>query len=109
MQKALSYSRRALSRVRASQEIWVCWHCDGCDDVSRVGDLSAEGLFIVTSKPIARVGATALVDFLVQEGALRAQAVVRHIAAGAGIGVQFTAVDNRALLRTLITRLRSPL
>jgi hypothetical protein len=107
MKKTVRYSRRALSRVEASQDIWVCWRCNGFEDIARVRDLSVEGLFIQTVNPNACVGVTTRLDFLVQEGAIRAEAIVRHVVAGSGMGLQFTAVEDRSLLRTVISRLRS--
>jgi len=59
-------------------DVWVYWRCEGMDDVSRVGDLSVGGLFLSTPVP-PPVGAKAKLDFLVQEGQIRAEAVVRHM------------------------------
>lgn len=106
VQKKPSYSRRALLRVEASEDIWVCWHCNGCDDVSRVRNVTVEGLFIQTLKPRAAVGMTSRVDFLVQDGQIRADAVVRHVQ-DSGFGLRFTAIENRPHLTALIARLRS--
>ena len=54
------------------------------------------------------VGATAKIDFLVQEGQIRADAIVRHVEPRDGMGLKFTAVPeaDRAHLGMLITRLR---
>jgi hypothetical protein len=56
--------------------------------------VSLGGLFVETAKPSA-VGSTAQVDFLVQEGQIRADAVVRHSQQGRGLGLKFTAVVER--------------
>lgn len=104
-----SYSRRALSRIEATDDLWVCWRCDGRDDISRVRDLSIDGLFIHTTYQGVKVGTTAKLDFLVQEGRLRAEAAVRHVRRGTGLGLKFTALaeEDRSRLKALITRLRS--
>ena len=103
-----SYSRRHTSRVESPDDVWVCWRCDNKDDVSRVRDLSAGGLFIATAN--ARpVGTKARLDFLVQEGQIRAEAVVRHIKHGNGLGLKFIGVTEQdsPRLAALLTRLRS--
>ncbi len=103
-----SYSRRHTSRVQAPDDVWVCWRCNGMDDVSRVRDLSVGGLFIATPGP-RPVGMKAKLDFLVQEGQIRAEAIVRHIEPGDGLGLKFTAVTEQDSphLAELLTRLRN--
>ena len=85
----------------------VYWRCNDRDDVSTVGDISFGGLFIKTCTP-RPVGAAATIDFLVQEGQIRAEAVVRHMEAANGLGLKFTAMPegDRPRLGMLITRLR---
>lgn len=102
-----SFSRRLTSRVDIPEDVWVCWRCNGRDDVSHVRDLSVGGLFIETPKP-PPVGTVAKIDFLVQEGQIKADAVVRHVRPASGLGLKFTAVpeEDRPRLRMLITRLR---
>jgi PilZ domain len=104
-----SYSRRALTRLRASEEIWVCWRCNGRDDVSRVLDISIDGLFIQTPHLKVKEGMPAKLDFLVQEGSIKADAVVRHVKGGSGLGLRFLAVadEDRQRLKALLRRLRS--
>jgi hypothetical protein len=104
-----SYSRRALTRLRASEDIWVCWRCNGRDDVARVLDISVEGLFIQTPNLKVKEGTPARLDFLVQEGSIKADAVVRHVKGGSGVGLRFQVVadEDRQRLRALLGRLRS--
>jgi len=104
-----SYSRRALTRFRASEDIWVCWRCNGREDVSRVLDISIDGLFIETLRLKLKEGMPAKLDFLVQEGSIKADAVVRHIKDGSGLGLRFLAVpdEDRQRLKALLRRLRS--
>ena len=107
-QKTATPSRRFNSRIALRQDVWVCWQCNGRDDVSRVRDLSLGGLFLETRSPRA-VGSLTKVDFLVGEGQIRADAVVRHVVAGRGLGLKFTAVieQDRLKLAALMRRLRS--
>gem|GEM_PF-1190477 len=104
-----SYSRRALTRIPASEDIWLCWRCNGRDDVSRVLDISIDGLFIATPHFSVKEGMPAKLDFLVQEGRIKAEAVVRHVKRGSGIGLRFIAVadQDRSRLKALLSRLRS--
>ena len=90
-----------------TQDIWVCWQCNGRDDVSRVCDLSLGGLFLETASPRA-IGAPTKVDFLVGEGQIRAEAVVRHVVPGRGLGLKFIAVteQDRRKFAALMRRVR---
>ncbi|SRR5712692_8382808 len=101
------FSRRLDSRVHTTEDVWVYWRCNGRDDVSHVRDLSVGGLFIETPKPWP-VGAVAKIDFLVQEGQIKADAIVCHAKPASGLGLKFTAVSegDRPHLKVLITRLR---
>src|SRR5260370_5686473 len=76
--------------------------------LARVRDVSLGGLFVETAKPRA-VGSTAKVDFLVQEGQIRADAVVRHVEPGCGLGLKLTALSDgdRPHFIALLNRLRS--
>ena len=100
------FSRRLSSRVGTPQCLWVYWRCNGHDDLSSVSDLSLGGLFIETSDP-RPLGATVKIDFLVQEGQIRAEAIVRHVKPGTGLGLQLTALaePDRPRLAALMTRL----
>ena len=84
------------------------WRCHGREDVSRVRDMGMGGLFIETSEPKDE-GVRARLDFLVQEGQIRADAEVRHASSGIGLGLKFTALSeqDRPKLAALLTRLRA--
>ena len=109
LQPKPSYSRRALTSFRASDDIWVCWRCNGREDVSRVLDISIDGLFIQTPHLKVKEGMSAKLDFLVQEGTIKADAVVRHVKGGSGLGLRFLAVpeEDRQRLKALLRRLRT--
>lgn len=101
------YSRRVTSRVKTPDGVWVYWRCNGRADVSRVRDLSLRGLFLETQDP-RPLGLTVKIDFLVQDGQIRAEAVVRHAKPTCGLGLQFTAVSGADCpnLTALMTRAR---
>jgi PilZ domain len=104
----LAYSRRMTSRIETMDDVWVYWHCQGKADVSRVCDLSPGGLFLSTSAPPPQ-GTKAKLDFLVQEGQIRTEAVVRHLVPGRGIGLKFTAITDKDCpqLVALLKRIRT--
>jgi PilZ domain len=68
--------------------------------------MSMGGLFIETPEPRPE-GVLTRLHFLVQEGQIRADAVVRHAKSGIGIGVKFTALSelDRPKLAALWNRL----
>jgi PilZ domain len=104
----LAYSRRMTSRIETMDDVWVYWYCQGKTDVSRVCDLSPGGLFLSTPAPPPQ-GAKAKLDFLVQEGQIRTEAVVRHLVPGRGIGLKFTAITDKDCpqLVALLKRIRT--
>ena len=66
------------------------------------------GLFVQT-EGARHVDAPIRLYFLVQEGQIRAKAVVRHARPGSGLGLKFTALteEDGPRLAELMTRLRS--
>jgi len=69
--------------------------------------MSLGGLFVET--PTSRsLGSTVKLEFLVQEGKVRADAVVRRVEPGSGLALKFTAVitEDRSRLAKLMNRLR---
>jgi PilZ domain len=101
-------TRRRYPRIEKPHEVWVYWHSQGREDISRVRDLSTAGLFVETE--VGRdVDAAIRLDFLVQEGQIRAKAIVRHVKSGCGLGLKFIAVttEDGPRLTALMTRLRS--
>jgi hypothetical protein len=96
------------SRIETLGDVWVYWRCEGMDDVSRVCDLSVGGLFLSTPV-LPPLGAKAKLDMLVPEGQIRAEAVVRHLTPGGGLGLKFTAITDQDCPRlvALLNRIRS--
>ena len=101
-------SRRLTSRVETPQGVWVYWRCGGRADVSPIRDMSMGGAFLKTIKT-QPLGSTINLHFLIQEGQLRADAVVKHVRSNQGLGLKFTAVseEDRARFAALMTRVRS--
>jgi hypothetical protein len=95
------------SRVESSGDVWVYWQCGGSEDLSPVLDMSIGGLFIQTLKTRTE-GILARLHFLVPEGQIRADAIVRHARPGIGLGLKFTALSeqDRPQLTALLMRLR---
>jgi hypothetical protein len=107
MEQQTPHSRRFSSRVETPGDVYVYWSSAGYDDISRVRDLSSGGLFVQTRKSRA-VGAKTNVHFLVEQGQIRDEAVVRHVEPGRGLGLELTAVreEDRRRLADLMKRLR---
>jgi PilZ domain len=106
LKQRIAPGRRHYPRVEAGQGVWVYWNCENLKDTSRVRDLSLGGLFVATEE-VRVVGTTIRLDFLVQEGAIRAAAVVRHAEPGRGMGLKFTSIHREDLqhLAELVNRL----
>jgi hypothetical protein len=103
----MAYSRRVTSRAEVNGGVYALWNCNGRDDLSRIRDLGVGGLFIETRR-LKDLGALVKVHFLVSEGQIRADAVVRHVKPGQGLGLKFTALNDRdgQGLEALMKRLR---
>jgi hypothetical protein len=86
----------------------VSWHGGDCDLqlYSRVQTLSMGGLFISTPNP-PPVGTKLRLVFEIPGGSVRAEATVRNVVPGEGIGVEFTriALGDKLLLQKLLNRL----
>jgi PilZ domain len=90
----LPYFRRRTTRVEAGEGVYAFWSCDGREGLARVHDLSTGGLFI--ESPVEQaLGAPVKLDFLADEGQIRANAVVRHTKPGKGVGLKFVAINDQ--------------
>ena len=98
-------SRRHYPRVKTPEGVRVYCRCEGLEDTSPVRDLSVGGLFLETGETRA-LGTTIKPEFLVQEGAIRAEAVVRYVKPGSGMGLKFTSVhrEDAPRLTALVSR-----
>lgn len=106
MPLTVSGFRRHALRVEAGEGVYALWNYAGQEDLARVCDLSPGGLFIESPVEM-NLGATVKLDFLADEGQIRATAVVRHVKPGHGLGLKFTAVQDFQHLAALIKRLGS--
>ena len=113
MQVLTGPSRRRTSRIPVSNDItndvWVYWESPTGRDVSRVKDLSPSGLFIET-RARKREGDLLSLHFLVQEGQIRAEAIVKHNTTGRGLGMKINSIPSQDAphLHRLLMRLREP-
>ena len=103
MSEAIVFSARRLSPRFEAEGIRVHWHCDGHAETSTVLNIGLRGVFLETGK--ARpIDSIAQINFLVCKGQIRVEGVVRHVAGGRGVGLEFTAIqagDRRNLLQLL--------
>jgi hypothetical protein len=97
---------RRHQRISLPQGMSVTWYGSGQQQVSRVKTLSMGGLFLCGSYTL-RVGTDLTLVFEVPGGMVLAEAIVRNIVPGEGMGVEFTKMNrqNRVLLEGLLTRL----
>jgi hypothetical protein len=107
-ENAPAFCRRRSSRFAAPDFVYVYWRGEGMDDISAVRNLSVGGLFLSTHRR-QQTGATVKMEFLVQEGQIRAEGVVQRWEASDGLGLKFTAIsdEDRHRLAALLGRLRS--
>jgi hypothetical protein len=97
---------RRHQRIFLPQGMSVTWYGGGQQQVSRVKTLSMGGLFLCGSNTL-RVGTDLTLVFEVPGGMVLADAVVRNIVPGEGMGVEFTKMnrESRVLLEGLLMRL----
>ena len=108
LEQVVCPSRRLSSRVETPEDIWVYWLCDGRADLSAVQNLSLGGVFLNTPKT-RPIDSRTEIHFCVQEGQIRTEALVRHVAPGRGLGLKFTAIKeaDRPRFIRLMDRFRS--
>ena len=106
MPKETPREARRHQRISLPKGMSVTWYGGGQQQVSRVKTLSIGGLFLCGSIT-QRVGTDLTLVFEVPGGVILAEAVVRNIVPGEGMGVEFTKMNpqSRALLEELLKRL----
>jgi hypothetical protein len=97
---------RRYPRISLPNGMFVAWHGGNLQLFSRVRTLGMGGLFITSPEP-SPVGTKLRLAFYVPGGSVHAEAIVRNIAPGEGMGVEFTKMDrqHRVLLERLLSRL----
>src|SRR2546427_9141259 len=106
MSAASGEKKRRYPRIALPKGMWVAWHDGGRRWASRVQTLGMGGLFINIPDPPV-VGTVVKLLFEVPSGEVRAQAIVRNVKPGQGMGVEFRqmAMEDRARLQQLLKRL----
>jgi hypothetical protein len=109
LKKQVLHSRRQHKRVETPQGVWAVWRCGRTEDTSRVKDLGVGGLFIETLK-VCPVDAMVELHFLVEDGEITANATVRYVKVGSGLGLKFKTVrgEDQVRFATMIKRLIQP-
>jgi hypothetical protein len=97
---------RRYERITLPKGMSVAWYGGGQQQVSRVKTLSIGGLFVCGSSA-PPLGMELKLVFEVPGGVVQADAVVRNIVPGEGMGVEFTKMNplDRMLLERLLKRL----
>jgi hypothetical protein len=94
-------------RTASPLDLWVYWHSETYGNLSRVREISVQGVVLETPQAIP-VGETINLSFLLEKGQLRTQAVVRYVKPGFGLGLEFkTEVADRTGLTALLTKIRA--
>ena len=98
--------KRRYLRISLPKGMRVAWHGGDLQLFSRVRTLGMGGLFISVSDP-PPVGTKLRLSFEVPGGNVQAEAIVRNIVAGEGMGVEFKKLrlKDRILLEDLLKRL----
>jgi hypothetical protein len=106
MPEKSSSTKRRYQRIELPQGMAVAWQETSRKEVARVKTLSLGGLFIASLDP-PPVGTTLKLIFEVPGGHVRARAVIRNSVPGAGMGIEFTAMnyEDRGRLAILLKRL----
>ncbi len=97
---------RRYPRASLPNGMSVAWLGSDLQFFSRVQTIGMGGLFIATPNP-APVGTKLRLTFQVPGGSVLPEAIVRNVAPGRGMGVEFTRMEpsERFLLETLMERL----
>jgi hypothetical protein len=97
--------KRRHERICLPKGMSAAWYGGGQQQVSRVKTLGMGGAFLCGNT--MRAGTELTLVFQIPGGILQAEAVVRNIVIGEGMGVEFAKMnpEGRVLLEQLLTRL----
>jgi PilZ domain len=106
MTVATQSGTRRHERISLPKGMTVAWYGGGQQQISRVKTLSLGGLF-VCGPDAPPLGSELKLVFQVPGGMVQADAVVRNIVPGEGMGIEFTSMNpaDKALLESLLKRL----
>jgi PilZ domain len=98
--------KRRYPRISLPKGMMVAWHGGDLQLFSRVRTISMGGLFVSVPNP-PPVGTKLRLTFEVPGGNVQAEAIVRSIVPGDGMGVEFVrlTLKDRVLLEKLLKRL----
>lgn len=101
-------TQRRFQRISLPNGMSVAWYGGGDQQVSRVKTLGMGGVFLSGSR-VKPVGTKLKLVFQVPGGIVQAEAIVRSVSTGEGMGVEFTEMNpqDRVLLERLLGRLLS--
>jgi PilZ domain len=99
---------RRYERISLPKGMSVAWYGGGQQQVSRVKTLCMGGAFLCGALTL-RVGTDLMLVFEVPGGMVLAEAIVRNVVPGEGMGVEFVNMNpqSRFLLEGLLRRLLS--
>jgi hypothetical protein len=99
MVEATPKKTRRHPRVKSPRGLFVAWETGSKRSVSRLETLSLGGVFIHTPEP-APIGSTLNILLDMQNGDVRARAIVRRVAPSEGMGIEFISMtpEDRARL-----------
>jgi hypothetical protein len=106
MIETASREKRQYQRISLPKGMFVAWHGGDLQLFSRVRTLGMGGLFISAPNP-PPVSTKLRLSFEVPGGYVHAEAIVRNIVPGEGMGAEFTRMElkDRILLEQLLKRL----
>lgn len=108
MVDAQAKKTRRHPRVTSPKGLFVAWETGSRRAVSRLETLSLGGVFIHTPEP-PPVGSTINILLEMQNGDVRARAVVRRVAPSKGMGIEFISMtpEDRARLNKQLQQMLS--
>src|SRR5262252_8295398 len=97
---------RQHKRIVLPKGMFVAWYGGGEQRVARVKTLGMGGLFVAEPRP-PKVGTALRLSFEVPGGSVSVEAVVRNVAPGQGMGIEFVNLGTRerVLMEILMRRL----
>lgn len=106
MTKKGYHAARRYPRISLPKGMPVAWHGGDLQLFSRVQTIGMGGVFISTPNP-PPVGTKLIMSFEVPGGSVRPEGMVRNVATGRGMGVEFIRIGlkDRVLLQNLLKRL----
>jgi hypothetical protein len=106
MTETATGQKRQYPRISLPNGMFVAWHGGDLQLFSRVHTIGMGGLFVSTPNP-PPLGTKLMLAFEVPGGNVRAEAIVRNVVPGQGMGVEFTRMDlkDKILLQKLLKRL----